>query len=166
MEMVTITEQNLVVGATLIEKKSNDKVLVNAITEEGKYSLSNGKTLSFSTIKKNFKLLVVEPTQEVEPVVEPVIPPVVEVINDIPPVEPVVETKVAKTTNRKKKISDEQYVQIAEDFLKGVYKTKKEAAAKFGVDPAIISDMFTKYCRKSCYQAIQELKAKYSKEGK
>ncbi|MGL5191433.1 MAG: hypothetical protein ACRC7S_17465 [Cetobacterium sp.] len=165
MEMVTITEQNLLVGETVVDKKSNDKVLVESISNEGKYSLSNGKTLSFSTMKKNFKLLVVEPTPVVEPVVEPVIPPVVEVINDIPPVEPVVETKVVKATNRKKKISDEQYVQIAEDFLKGIYKTKKEVATKFGVDQAIISDMFsTKYCRKSCYQAIQELKAKYSEE--
>ncbi|WP_349406757.1 hypothetical protein [Clostridium perfringens] len=145
MEMVTITEKNLLVGVTVIEKKSNNKLLVTSIVEGGKYLLSNDKTYSFSTMKRNYKLLV-EPTNVVEPVVEP--------LN---------ENKVVKPSKGKKKLTDEQYVQIAEDFLKGMYKTKKEVAQKYNVDPATISDMFTKYCRKSCYEVIQNLKIKYSK---
>lgn len=87
-------------------------------------------------------------------------------------VEPVEETVVTTTitgTNegkpvfrKNRKLTDEQYLAIAEDFLKGVYKTIKEIAQKFNCDPATISDMLSdKYVRKSCKEAISALKIKY-----
>ena len=78
-------------------------------------------------------------------------------------VEPVKETvETEPKQNKKTKITNEQYLAIAEVLLKEQYKTKKELAKKYGVDTAIISDILNpKYCRKSCREAVEELKIKY-----
>lgn len=140
MEVVAINLNNLTVGVTIVEKTTNETLKVVNI-DDNKYVLENGKAYSLSTLKRNYKILVEE-----------------EVVHP----EPIVENKPAKVEGRKKKLSDEQYIQIAEDFLKGLYKTKKEVALKYSVDIATISDIFTKYCRKSCFQQVQELKEKYN----
>lgn len=79
-------------------------------------------------------------------------------------VEAPTPTPTSTGGSRTKKMSDEDYVKAAEEFLSGKYTTKKAVADAYGVNSAVISDMFNeKYVRKSCAESIKELRTKYNK---
>lgn len=74
--------------------------------------------------------------------------------------ETTVTTK--KKTGGRKKIDDETYIKIVEDYLKGLYPSKKAIAEKFNVSVATINEMFMpNQCRKSVREKVEQIKALY-----
>ena len=85
---------------------------------------------------------------------------VVETSVTIPTVNQSETTK--KKTGGRKKIDDETYIKIVEDYLKGLYPTKKAIAEKFHVSVATINEMFMpNQCRKSVREKVEQIKALY-----
>lgn len=148
MKVDFIKENSVAIGSILVSVRDYTNFVKVTNIIEGKFEVElrdkSKKIYALSTLKKNYRVWHKEEITSQGSTDEPQ--------------EPIVEKK-----SRPKKISDEDYIQAAEDFLTGVYKTRKQMAEKYSVNESIFSDMFSdKYCRKSCFNQIQELKEKYN----